>query len=251
MSNHFSPCFWGASDEEAFLEDFRKLVERHFGHMPIGMFAGDNLIAMSRNLAFLDDEAFMSAFRQTVTPENTVGMGIAWRIYIFCWAAESSLKREGDFVECGVSSGTSSKIMCDYVNLNNYNKLLFLYDTFGVNKHFDATIYFSGKKSILDEITSRFSAYQGVRIVPGLIPDSFTEAMAEKIAFLHIDLNNVDAEIASLEAMFDRVVPGGIVLFDDYGAAGYTAQKVAEDNWCGQRGYKIAELPTGQGLLIK
>jgi len=51
--------------------------------------------------------------------------------------------------------------------------------------------------------------------------------------------------------LFDRVSPGGLVVFDDYGWSGYAAQKVAEDAFMRQRGHSILELPTGQGLLIK
>jgi len=51
--------------------------------------------------------------------------------------------------------------------------------------------------------------------------------------------------------LFDRVVPGGAIVFDDYGWNGYRPQKDAEDAFLAARGYSVLELPTGQGLLIK
>jgi predicted O-methyltransferase YrrM len=76
--------------------------------------------------------------------------------------------------------------------------------------------------------------------------------MPEKLAYLHIDLNNAEGELAALEGLFDRVVSGGIVILDDYEWAGvYRKQKQAEDPWFEARGYRVFPLPTGQGLVLK
>lgn len=68
---------------------------------------------------------------------------------------------------------------------------------------------------------------------------------------MHIDMNSAAPEIGALELLFDRVAPGGIVIFDDYGWLLHAKQKEAEDRFMAERGHKILELPTGQGLLIK
>jgi O-methyltransferase len=46
-------------------------------------------------------------------------------------------------------------------------------------------------------------------------------------------------------------VPGGVIVFDDYGWWQYRTQKQAEDEFMRARGYDILELPTGQGLVVK
>ena len=58
------------------------------------------------------------------------------------------------------------------------------------------------------------------------------------------------AEIATLDALFDRVVPGGMIILDDYEMLFYREQKFAEDDWFGQRAYKVFPLPTCQGFVI-
>jgi O-methyltransferase len=84
------------------------------------------------------------------------------------------------------------------------------------------------------------------------MPDVFLGQSPEKIAYLHVALNQAPAEIAALDALFDRVVPGGIVIRDDYEWAGvYRDQKLAEDPWFEAREYRVFPLPTGQGIVIK
>ena len=83
------------------------------------------------------------------------------------------------------------------------------------------------------------------------MPDSFAQACPREIAFLHLDLNSSTAETAALEALFDRVSPVGVIVFDDYGWTGYESQHNAANAFAEKREHMILELATGQGLLIK
>ncbi len=101
-------------------------------------------------------------------------------------------------------------------------------------------------------VRQKFQSYPQVKIFKGLIPDVFEGQSPEAIAYLHIDLNEAPAEIAALDALFERVVPGGIVILDDYEWSGiYRPQKLAEDPWFEARQYRVFPLPTGQGIVIK
>jgi hypothetical protein len=42
-----------------------------------------------------------------------------------------------------------------------------------------------------------------------------------------------------------------MIVFDDYGWSAYRAQHDAEKAWAAKRGYRILEMSTGQGLLVK
>ena len=48
---------------------------------------------------------------------------------------------------------------------------------------------------MLDEVRSRFEVYPNVFVIPGYVPEVLDELDIDKIAFLHIDLNNVEGEI--------------------------------------------------------
>jgi len=87
--------------------------------------------------------------------------------------------------------------------------------------------------------------------VKGEIPAVFERESPTRVAYLHIDLNQAAAEEATLDALFDRIVPGGIVILDDYEWAGYRKQKLADDAWFEARAYRVFPLPTGQGIVIK
>ena len=50
----------------------------------------------------------------------------------------------------------------------------------------------------------------------------------ENITALSFDLNNVEAEIGVLEYIYNRIVKGGIIIFDDYGWVNYKMQLQVE-----------------------
>jgi len=97
----------------------------------------------------------------------------------------------------------------------------------------------------------RFADMPNVVVTQGAVPEVLHQVAPEKIAFMHLDMNNAAAEVGALEVLFDRMVPGALLVLDDYGWAVYRDQKLAEDAWLAQRGYQVMELPTGQGLVIK
>lgn len=214
-----------------------------------GVFVGDNLFTFSKNLSFLHDAAFMSAYEAHA---STLGEKSAvWRFHTLAWAARRSLAIAGDFVECACYKGISARIVADYVKLGETDKEYFLYDLFehsaeenhhGMPEH-GADLY--------QQVTARFADLANVHVTQGKVPEVLERVAPESISFLHLDLNNAEAEIGALHLLWDRISPGGTVVLDDYGWFAYRAQKFAEDSFFAERGYSVLELPTGQGLVIK
>jgi O-methyltransferase len=54
-----------------------------------------------------------------------------------------------------------------------------------------------------------------------------------------------------LEHAYGRLVPGGVIVFDDYGGPGYEQQRALIDGFMRERPEEIVALPTGQALLTK
>lgn len=65
----------------------------------------------------------------------------------------------------------------------------------------------------------------------------FAEHDYEKIALLHLDMDVHAPTAAMIELLWDRVVPGGIVMIDDYGTV--SGATVAIDDFAAKYGLKI------------
>jgi hypothetical protein len=137
----------------------------------------------------------------------------------------------------------------------------FLYDTFtGFSPRYSSPADFIAdwnfydfaqkayaKPGLLEEVKARFARYANVRVIAGVVPDSLVGTAPDKIAYLHVDLNSPKAERAALDALYDRVVPGGYIVFDDYGWEQYAPQMAAADAFAQTRGGAVLELPTARG----
>lgn len=247
MNNHLTTAFWGVGDGPKFIAGIQQCVNHLLSQS--GIYAGDNLLTYQRNLSFMDDEPFMAAWRMQAA--DAVEKAILWRTSILLGGVRNGLKLEGDFVECGCYKGTTARILCDAVDFGSRSKRFYLYDLF---EH-DATMPHHAlpehSKQLYQSVLDRFADLPNVVITQGRIPEVLAQTAPEKIAFMHIDMNNAAAEVGALEVLWDRMVPGAMLVFDDYGWEAYRAQKLAEDAWLGARGFQVIELPTGQGLVIK
>lgn len=242
----FMPVFWGTADQRSTTEHMEALAS---STVP-GCHFADNLFTWARNNSMLDDEAFMRAW--AANAETDVEKAIIWRRYILACAAYHCLQLEGDFVECGAYTGTAVKTVIDYIGAEAFTPTFWLYDLFEHDAGMQHHAMPEHGPGLYERVRNRFRDYPQVRIFQGNIPEVFEGRSPATIAYLHIDLNEATAEIAALEALFERVVPGGIVILDDYEWAGlYRAQKLREDPWFDARRYRVFPLPTGQGFVIK
>lgn len=244
--------FYGNFRDSQDVEFLKNAIER-FKRMFSGVYAGDNVILFDRSLGFLEDQRFMQAFNSNVQSDQE--QSLILRLHTLTWAADQVLPINGDFVECGVYRGFSSAVIADYLDFGKLDKSFYLYDTFeGIPENYNSEKLVApeyAEPGIHEGVVQRFSKYENVRIVKGIVPDTFADVAPEKVALLHLDLNSSRAETAALEVLFDRVCPGGVIVFDDYGWAAYREQRIAADAFVSGRGYRILEIPTGQGLLIK
>ncbi|BBL76956.1 TylF/MycF family methyltransferase [Methylomagnum ishizawai] len=245
IHNFKSHRYWGVKDPKRFAE----LMEEATTLVLPGYHLGDNQFVWTRNLSMLDDAAFRTAWEANAITASD--QAIVWRRYVLCCAAYHCVHLEGDFVECGTLSGTGVKTVIDYFGKDHFAKNFWAYDTFDTNPVEDH--HFEGQgEGLFLRVQQRFAGYDQVNLIPGLLPNSLFGNSPCRIAYLHIDLNKAEYEIAVLETLFDRVVPGGIVILDDYEWSGvYRSQKIKEDVWFAARNYRIIPLPTGQGLILK
>ena len=222
-------------------------------------------LASIHNNEFMNDKSFVAAYARGVQASGK-DYGWHWRVHVGLWAASVSKNLEGDFVECGVNAGFMSSSIMHYLNWNALNKTFNLLDTFnGLDERYVSNEEVSEgaleKNSKLinmgfyitdvNNVVKNFSEWKGVQIIKGSIPETLQRVTANKIAFLHVDINCAPPEVAAVEYFWGKMVSGAIVLLDDYAYWGYRQQKIAMDALMARLGVPILSLPTGQGLIIK
>ena len=233
------------------------------------VFWGDRLLTLDKAAGFFEDVKFFDAY-QKIKDSHPYDQysgpdGIAWRLNTLVWAAKCALRLPGDFVECGVFKGDMAWVIANVVDISNSERGYYLYDTFeGFSPRYSSEDDFPLNPNfysyannvykipdLYEQVRDRFKEFHNVRVIKGVLPDILHEVAPESISLLHIDINSPAAEIGVLDILFDRVVSGGIIVFDDYGWMEYLRQRRAEDRFMKDRQYDILELPTGQGLVIR
>ena len=185
-----------------------------------------------------------------------------WRLHVALWSAHHASRLQGDFVECGVWRGFLTTAILTYLEWESLGKTFYLFDTFDglaeryltegeranvdkldhLNSHFRGTYEF---------VTEHFAKYPRVEIVRGPVPETLSNVMIDRVSYLSIDMNCTEPEIAAINHFWDKLVPGAIILLDDYGFVSYEEQKRAMDTFAASKGVEILALPTGQGVILK
>jgi O-methyltransferase len=64
-------------------------------------------------------------------------------------------------------------------------------------------------------------------------------------------MNCTRPEIEAASFFWEKLVPGGMILLDDYAYSGYEEQNRAFNLFAAEKGPEILTFPTGQGLMLK
>jgi O-methyltransferase len=241
----FGPTFRGVKNSELFAAKARELT----GDMAPGFHFADSFITWARNNSMLDDKLFVTAWSANVG--SPVDHSVIWRRYVLACAAFHCVQLDGAFVECGANAGVGVKTVVDYLGGPEFPKEFWAYDLFDHTEDMTNHAMPEHAPDLFSQVQAKFAGYPQVHVIQGAIPGSLEGNSPPRIAYLHIDMNQASAEVAALDVLFERMVPGGILILDDYEWSFYRDQKLAEDDWFDKRGYRVMPLPTGQGLVIK
>jgi O-methyltransferase len=217
----------------------------------------DGHLISFHNADFLNDPRFVEAYRLGEATKSWMGYYIPWRIYLLCWAAAQAKLLEGDFVECGVNRGGFSRAVMHYIDFIDIPaKKFYLLDTYCGIPAEDRPHAAEGCVHLYSEcyeaVCQTFQPFPSARIIRGPVPDTLHQVTSEKVCYLAIDMNCAEPEIAAAEFFWDKLVPGALMLLDDYGAGvWHLRQKQAFDRFASERGVQVLTLPTCQGLILK
>ena len=167
---------------------------------------------------------------------------------------------KGDIVECGVGDG--SKIfmaawLCQYIGENDRN--IYLYDTFSgmtmpcerdfkirkgrllssyqatKNRYdsskteFGSTWAYTPLRDVKNTIMKTGYSQNLCHYVEGDVLQTIPSIQPTNIAVLRLDTDFYDSTMHELLHLYHLVVPGGVIIFDDYGS--WNGQKTAVDDF--------------------
>lgn len=131
---------------------------------------------------------------------------------------KSTSNLSGDVCEVGVYRGGTAKIISE--NIENSN--LFLFDTFEGMPYYDPNNDKEWGVGTFDQtdyeiVKSLFHTKENVKVFKGVFPSDTSHHISDKVfKFVHLDVDNYQPYKECLEFFYERMVKGGIILFDDY-----------------------------------
>ena len=238
-----------------------KLLARAYGYQlaPATLTYNQDGLATDHNCDFINETKFSRAYEAGLTTGSWgYNTHLEWRVFVACWAAHRAMRLEGDFVECGVNRGGLSRAIIEYVDFANSSKHFYLLDTFCglVEDQISENERELGRESggyneCYDAVCETFGGFKNVVLIKGVVPDTLPLVKAEQIAYLSIDMNCAQPEIAAGEYFWGKLVPGAVILLDDYSDYNFIEQKRAWDQFALNHDTMVLNLPTGQGIIIK
>lgn len=151
---------------------------------------------------------------------------------------------EGDIVECGVSIGHGALLfllMSEYLGVprtyygfDSFEGLPYPSEQDGVTP-IKSKGYWSNPpatvlKVLRDGRLPEEVIQERVRLVKGWFSDTVAQYDG-RIALLHLDCDLYDSYKTCLEALYDKVAPGGVIMFDEYADERWTGARKAIDEF--------------------
>lgn len=168
----------------------------------------------------------------------------------------------GDFIECGVYRGRHIITMAaTLLELGVSDRDIYLYDTFAGMTEPGEKDARRGKKETPEQLAARWESkqqsgrnlirYAGqeevrqrvatahypderLHFVAGDIRETVPNDFHRQIAFLRLDTDWYELTMHELKHFYDLVVPGGVIVIDDYGS--HEGARKAVDEFFGERG---------------
>lgn len=227
-----------------------RIVDRIFAYCADGM-------ATAHYCPFMDDRAFESSYWE-MSRGWSPGADVRWRMWLLTTLAKQCERLPGNFAEFGTWRGGCAYMILTCTSVPPGHRL-FLFDTFSgipadrltarereqgfANRLDDTSLEY------VDELLSRWRPrYQ---LCPGDIFDTLGTVDVGALSFAHIDMNATAPSRLALEFTYERMTPGGIIAFDDYGWTSCEDQRLMIDEFFADLPEDAIALPTGQAWVIK
>jgi hypothetical protein len=178
------------------------------------------------------------------------------RCYVLWRTLIQALALDGDLVECGVFRGGTALLEATTVRDVAGQRPLHLVDSFaGMPSVTEGTDRFEegdlGSTSAAS-VRTALAPFPFARVHEGVIPGILDELGVERVTWAHIDVDVNGAVRECLEFLHPLMVPGGVIVLDDYGFPSCPGTRRAVDEFFANGRSEVPLcLPTGQALVTK
>ena len=157
-------------------------------------------------------------------------LGIASRLLYFERALGRVRDVEGDVVECGVGWGRSLLEIALLVRIEDGGRRIWAFDSFEgfpepapedkSSRNVQKGEWKTKIESVVEMLyasglDSEFVDFR-ITLIKGFFNESLAKYTGERIALLHIDVDLYQSYRDVLGALYGKVAPGGVILFDEY-----------------------------------
>jgi O-methyltransferase len=160
----------------------------------------------------------------------------------------------GDIAEVGVYKGGTGRLLAQV--FAGTGKKIFLFDTFtGMPDAIDPMVedWKPGDfaDTSLQAVRAAVAQWPEVSCVPGRFPETADAVAGRRFCLAHVDVDIQQSVRDCCDFFYPRLVPGGMLVFDDYGFRSCVGARRAVDDFFADKPERVLYLPTGQGVVIR
>lgn len=210
------------------------------------------------------DEDFNSLYEKAqkkTQMQNSDNLFRKERHYTLNQLIEKTKQLTGDVAECGCWRGLSAYQSATRLKNRNFKGTFYLFDSFEGLSDFGKEDISSFKKNDEsrqkefscgeDIVKKNLQEFDFIEYKKGWIPEKFPEVANNKFKFVHIDVDMYQPILDSINFFYERTVPEGIIVFDDYGYNYFPGAKKAVDEFMHDKDDFFIALSSGQAYMIK
>jgi O-methyltransferase len=167
------------------------------------------------------DAQFLETY-QAIRKNTLVDISRCWELWTL--AGQTAKLAPGAILEVGVWRGGTGALLAKRVALAGQQGPVYLCDTFeGVVKASAKDSFYKGgehadtSRELVEQLLQSLHL-DNTRIIQGIFPESAGSLLDDaRFRLVHIDVDVYQSAKDIMEWSWDRLVPGGIVVYDDYG----------------------------------
>jgi O-methyltransferase len=207
------------------------------------------------HVVWWNNRRWLAPFTQDVVEDRILD-----RRFTLVEFAKLARNLRGHTAECGVYTGIGSAMICRALaDTYQPGEEHFAIDSFeGMSAPTEddrqpGLIWSEGDLASPMEVAgAKLQGFDFAHLVKGWIPDAFSSLpRGGRYRLLHIDVDLYQPTLETLGYFYPRMVPGGVLVFDDHGFQSCPGARSAAERFFRDKPEPIVELATGQAVVMR